>query len=178
MDSEIVFITGATRGLGLGTEKELLKQGFKVIMTGRNKLDLKDSREALRSDGLEPHILQLDVSNEEDIENARNHVQQKFGKIDCFINNAGIIIENDFSFSDLPKQKIFKTIETNALGPLGLMQSFADLLATSKNPRIVNVNSGMGSVTELVSRIFGPQKRSLTPPSKEGFFRDGLKFPW
>ena len=112
---------------------------------------METAKVKLDSEGLKPHLLRLDVCDDEDIQQAKKYVEKEFGRIDCLVNNAGIIIENNYTFGNIPKGTIMKTIETNALGPLSLIQNFSELLCKSENPRIVNVSSGMGSMTEMGS---------------------------
>lgn len=151
MKTDIILITGASRGLGFSTAEALLKEGYKVIMTGGNLESLKKAAEKLKHQQLLPELLELDVSDIDHIKAAQEFVEKEYGRLDCLINNAGVIVENEYSFETIPRDTIIHTINNNALGPLSMIQNFSSLLAKSQNPRIVNVSSGMGSLTDMGS---------------------------
>lgn len=143
-----VLITGANKSIGFETARQLLQQGYYVYLGSR---DLKKGEEAvqqLHKEGLtavEPIL--IDVDNIESIKTARTAMGQKTDTLDVLINNAGIsgaipqtVLETD--------PGVFKQVfETNYFGVISTTQAFFDLLKASPAPRIVNVTSGLGSLT-------------------------------
>jgi NAD(P)-dependent dehydrogenase (short-subunit alcohol dehydrogenase family) len=151
MGKEIVLITGANRGIGKALAEKLAIIGYHVILTGR-KLDvLEKIKETIESQSGSADILPLDVTSRQEIQKARDFISQKFKRLDCLINNAGILNESQMSIVNLTEDSLYKSLQTNSLGPLILMQEFLPLLKISKNPRIINISSGMGAISEMGS---------------------------
>ncbi|GLU53980.1 SDR family oxidoreductase [Dyadobacter frigoris] len=143
-----VLITGANKSIGFETARQLLQQGYFVYLGCR---DIKKGQEAvdqLHSEGLnQVEPIEIDVDDFESIKAAREVLGQKTKVLDVLINNAGISgnmpqapLETDIS--------VFKQVfETNFFGVIEVTQAFIDLLKKSPEPRIVNVTSGLGSLT-------------------------------
>ncbi len=143
-----VLITGANKSIGFETARQLLQQGYYVYLGSR---DMKKGQQAvsqLQSEGLsqvEPIV--IDVDQIESIKAAREVLGRKTKVLDVLINNAGIA----GSFPQPPLEtdiSLFKQVfETNFFGVIEVTQAFIDLLRQSPEPRIVNVTSGLGSLT-------------------------------
>ncbi|HEX5637889.1 MAG TPA: SDR family NAD(P)-dependent oxidoreductase, partial [Gammaproteobacteria bacterium] len=101
--------------------------------------------------GLKIDTLLMDVASDQSVQQAKKVIEQRYGKLDCLVNNAGVIIESNYEFTNLPSQVIADTFNINTLGAIRTMQAFYKLLAKSKNPRIVNMSSGMGAITDMNS---------------------------
>ncbi|WP_050615062.1 SDR family NAD(P)-dependent oxidoreductase [Bacillus testis] len=89
---QVVVITGAATGLGRATALKLATQGYKLVLVDFNEKDGLQTTEDSKSKGAEAIFVKADVSNEEDVKNYVNKAVESFGKIDYFINNAGIMI--------------------------------------------------------------------------------------
>jgi len=143
-----VLITGANKSIGFETARQLLQQGYYVYLGCR---DLKKGELAikqLQSEGLnQAEPIEIDVDDIKSIKAAREVLGQKTKVLDVLINNAGIA----GSFPQPPLETditIFKQVfETNFFGVIEVTQAFIDLLRQSPEPRIVNVTSGLGSLT-------------------------------
>lgn len=143
-----VLITGANKSIGFETARQLLQQGYYVYLGSR---DMKKGQQAvnqLQSEGLnQVEPIEIDVDQIESIKAAREVLGRKTKVLDVLINNAGIHgnmpqtpLEADIS--------VFKQVfETNFFGVIEVTQAFIDLLKQSPEPRIVNVTSGLGSLT-------------------------------
>lgn len=151
MAKEIVLITGASRGIGKALAEKLAITGYHVILTGRNLDVLEEIKKTIESQSGSADIFPLDVTSRQQIQRARDFISEKFKRLDCLINNAGILNESQMNIVDLTEDSLYKSLQTNSLGPLFLMQEFLPLLKMSKNPRIINISSGMGAINEMGS---------------------------
>ena len=127
------LITGANRSIGFETARQLLQQGYHVYLGSRTFANGQEAVEKLKAEGLtEVEAVQLDVSDEASVKAARAEIGQKTDVLDVLINNAGIS-------GALP--------QTATGTDIGVFREFVDLLHKSDQPRIVNVTSGLGSLT-------------------------------
>jgi NAD(P)-dependent dehydrogenase (short-subunit alcohol dehydrogenase family) len=90
-------------------------------------------------------LLQLDVTDDETIDRAAAEVGAKHGRLDILVNNAAIGMAPDLSGS--LRSKTLKVLDTDAVGPAVIGQAFLPLLEKSDKARIVNISSGLGSIT-------------------------------
>lgn len=144
-----VLITGANKSIGFETTRQLLQQGYYVYLGCRDLQKGQQAVSQLQSEGFSQlEALEIDVDNVDAIKAARQTLGQKINVLDVLINNAGILgsmtaqtaLETDIS--------IFRQVfETNYFGVISVTQAFIDLLQASPAPRIVNVTSGLGSLT-------------------------------
>ena len=135
------LITGATRGIGLATARQLAEAGHTVYLGAR---DLKRGQEAAEQFGA--RAVQLDVTDEESVQAAAKLVREEAGTLDVLINNAGV------SGTWNPPAEItaadMETVyATNVFGLVRVTHAFLPLLESSRHPVIVNVSSSGGSLT-------------------------------
>jgi Dehydrogenases with different specificities (related to short-chain alcohol dehydrogenases) len=143
-----VFITGANKGIGFATAKKLLQQGFYVYLGCRSQERGLQALEQLKSEGLtNAEIVQIDITIDQSVKNARIELGKKAGHLDVLINNVGIT-------GDMPQDALTATVaefekvfNTNLYGILRVVQAFTDLLDKSEEPRIINISSSIGSLT-------------------------------
>jgi len=143
-----VLITGANKSIGYETARQLLNKGYHIYLGSRNLKNGLEAAEKLKAEGFSKvEAIQIDVNSTESVKAARVEIGKRTGVLDVLINNAAINggipqspIETDIS--------VFKNVfETNLFGVVRVTQAFIDLLQKSPEPRIVNVTSGMGSLT-------------------------------
>ncbi len=143
-----ILITGANRGIGLALTRAYLERGERVAATCRQPAkaaELHALKEAHRDDLLIPRV---DVNLGRSVAAAAEHVQEHFPRLDVLINNAGIAPGRaQEGLETLEMTQLRDAFETNALGPLRTTRGFLPLLRKSKLPRVVNVSSGMGSLS-------------------------------
>ncbi|WP_321308323.1 SDR family oxidoreductase [Marinifilum fragile] len=142
------LVSGSNRGIGFATVKELLKKGYRVILTARSQEDGKKAFEKLKSFG-ELHFHQLDVSNEESVKQIAEYVENNFGYLDILINNAGINYDTWHSAFNADLEEVHQTLETNLFGAWRLAQAFIPNMKKQKYGRIVNVSSGLGALSNM-----------------------------
>ena len=164
-----VLITGANKSIGFETARQLLQQGYYVYLGSRDIEKGQQAVSQLQSEGLnQVEPIEIDVDQIESIKAAREVLGRKTEILDVLINNAGVSgtmpqtpLETDIS--------VFKQVfETNFFGVIEVTQAFIDLLKQSPEPRIVNVTSGLGSLTlhNDPSWKYYPVKAAVYVPSK------------
>jgi NAD(P)-dependent dehydrogenase (short-subunit alcohol dehydrogenase family) len=144
----VALITGATKGIGLEIARQLgMNHGVTVIVGARDQTRGSEATERLRKLGIDAHFVQLDVADQASIEAATRKIAQEFGGcLDILVNNAGVALDlSPPSQTDLEKLKA--TFDVNVFGPLAVTKAMLGLLKQSPAGRIVNVSSGLGSIT-------------------------------
>jgi NAD(P)-dependent dehydrogenase (short-subunit alcohol dehydrogenase family) len=163
------LITGANKGIGFETARQLLQQGYYVYMGSRDGQRGQQAVDQLQADGY-PHVepIQLDVSDSASIAAAREAVGQQTLVLDVLVNNAGISGGYPQPALATPLSTFRDVFATNVFGAIEVTQVFSDLLWQSPAPRIVNVSSGLGSLTlqNDPSWRFYAVKGAVYPPSK------------
>lgn len=156
-----VLITGANRGIGYETARQLGKQGFLVILTAREKGKGEYAMMHLRGLGIECRFVQLDVSDIKSIEAAYQVVSKCIERIDVLINNAGIMPQTG-NILELRPKALREVFDTNAFGPLHMVQVFRPLL--KEGSRVINISSGLGKFSSQYSDYspaYGMSKTAL-----------------
>lgn len=149
-NKQVALITGANKGIGLETARQLSKLGITVILGSRDAGKGEVAAAKLRAEGLDVRPLQLDVTNAEDRNAAVKFLDKNFGKLDILINNAGIAETNAWSgnnTSSTTPEMLQQIFETNLFAPVALTRALLPLLRKSHAARIVNLSSIMGSLT-------------------------------
>jgi NAD(P)-dependent dehydrogenase (short-subunit alcohol dehydrogenase family) len=143
------LITGANKSIGFETARQLLQKGYYIYLGSRNIENGLEAVEKLKAEGLnQVEAIAIDVSNQKSVKAARVEIGKKTDVLDVLINNAGISggMANQSAIStDLSVYK--EVFETNFFGVVLVTQSFMDLLQNSSEPRVVNVTSGLASLT-------------------------------
>lgn len=151
---KIALVTGANRGLGLETAKQLGTLGATVVVSARSREKAIAAEKELDNLGIDAHALALDISSESDGQSAYRYIEDAFGRLDVLVNNAGVWLESPSSShppgnvtSSLSMEIIRKVFESNFFSTVRLTQILLPLLKKSVGGRIVNVSSILGSLT-------------------------------
>lgn len=146
---KVALITGANKGLGFEMARQLGQAGVSVLLAARDSEKGEAAAAKLRDEGLDVQFLKLDVTDKKDRAAASAFLQEKFGRLDILINNAGIFGEplGSSKVSTTTDDVIHRTFETNFFAPLALTQALLPLLKKSDAGRIVNMSSILGSQT-------------------------------
>jgi NAD(P)-dependent dehydrogenase (short-subunit alcohol dehydrogenase family) len=145
--SLIALVTGATRGIGLETCRQLAEAGVHVLLAGRKAAHAAEAAERLRQDGLAVEPLTLDVTQPEQIMAAVDEVRSRFGRLDILVNNAGVL-RDDATLQ--PSEQTLdcwrETFDTNLFAVVEVTRAFLPLLRAAGGARIVNVSSQLASM--------------------------------
>jgi NAD(P)-dependent dehydrogenase (short-subunit alcohol dehydrogenase family) len=146
--SKIALVTGANKGIGFETVRQLAKAGVHTILASRDSAKGAAAAQKLKAEGLDVEMLALDVNDQASIEAAAKAVGSKHGHLDILINNAGVGIQDGSKKVSEQKMETWrKTFDTNVFGLIAVTQAFLPLLEKSDAGRIVNLSSILGSLT-------------------------------
>jgi len=147
---KIALVTGANRGIGLETARQLGRQGVTVIVAARDQGKAQEAAGTLQAEGIAAVPLKLDVTSSADIQAAARFVEEEFGRLDVLINNAGIFAEKQFggnNSASVTQAELRRTFDTNFFAVIEVTQALLPLLGRSAAGRIVNLSSVLGSLT-------------------------------
>ncbi len=144
-----VLITGANKGIGFETARQLLQRGFFVIIGSRNLQNGLEAVKKLNAEGLSAvEAVQLDVTNNSSVQHAREEIGNKIKVLDVLINNAGINGGSaPYTVLEAKSNEYMDALTTNVIGVANVTQAFIDLLRNAPEPRIVNVSTSVGSLS-------------------------------
>lgn len=145
----VAVVTGSSRGIGFAIAEELLKKGFYVVLTARNKTDSVINLEKIYGDNV--NFISVDISSEKDVENLVSFTEEKFGKIDLLVNNAGVAPRERKDILEISPDDFDYLMNINLKGTFFVTQKFVPLLTKNEKSRIVNISS-MSSYTASVNR--------------------------
>lgn len=138
LDGQVALVTGATRGIGKRIADGLVDHGATVYAGARDIADIdNDDREAI----------ELDVTVDAERAAAIDRISDEAGHLDILVNNAGVMDSRE-PLAEMPTETIERTLSTNLHGPIHLTKHALDLLLPQPGPRVVNVSSGLGAITE------------------------------
>ncbi|MGX5187764.1 SDR family NAD(P)-dependent oxidoreductase [Streptomyces avermitilis] len=160
---KIALITGANKGIGRAAAEQLAALGMTVLIGARDPRRGEEAAAALRAAGGNAHPVTLDVTDQATARAAAQRIEERFGRLDVLINNAGITGSGQVSPEDAHDQvpssvdldMVRAVFETNVFGVIAVTNAMLPLLRRSPAPRIVNVSSAAGSLT-IASDPDGP----------------------
>jgi NAD(P)-dependent dehydrogenase (short-subunit alcohol dehydrogenase family) len=128
-DSYIALVTGANRGLGLETGRQLLAKGLKVVLTGRDDDALARAAATLAQGENRVMTVRMDVTDVGSIKRAQEAVERGFGRVDVLVNNAGVLLFENEKVLSIPSEAYQRTFETNVFGVIEVCRVFAPEMA-------------------------------------------------
>jgi len=144
-NQKIALITGANKGIGFEVARQLAGKNFRIFIGARNT---EAGRSAAKKIGDNATFLKIDVADPESITHAAKELANAADHLDVLVNNAGILLDEDKAALTITSKIFDETLRTNTLGPLLIAEAFQPLLAKSNAPRIINVSSGGGQLTD------------------------------
>ncbi len=167
---KVVLITGGTKGIGKATAIEFANRGYKVIATTRsidNKTELEENLKKEISGQGEVIVEKLNVNNEDDVKNLIQDVVEKYGRLDCLVNNAGIMIEN-VPLHETTTENFRKIIDTDLFGLYYGMKYAIIAMLKQGGGSIVNVASDAGLIGGYSSSLYTAAKHAVVGLTKCG----------
>lgn len=150
-NKKTALITGANRGIGFETARQLGQQGIKVLIGARTEENGREAEAKLKAEGFDAEFVLLDVDDAKTHESAAKHIEENYGKLDILINNAGISLEDTTGAapqaSETSQDTFRKTFDTNFFNTIAVTQQFIPLIKKSDAGRIVFLSSGLGSLS-------------------------------
>jgi NAD(P)-dependent dehydrogenase (short-subunit alcohol dehydrogenase family) len=177
---KIAVVTGAGRGIGFETARQLAKHGMKVVLAARDPEKGRAAVASLRGEDLDVDDARLDVASDESVREFARHVEKTYGRVDVLVNNAGIMIDGKTnatgskSVTQADVETLRKTMETNVYGALRVTQALLPLMPRS-DARIVNVSSGMGQLSDMNGGWTGYRLSKVSLNALTRIFADELK---
>ena len=166
--NKIVFVTGATSGIGLGCARKFAANGDKLILTGRNATRLSEISSELKAQGTEVVTLKFDVRDREAAQKAIESLPAEWTKIDVLVNNAGLALglepeyEGDFNDWD-------GMIDTNIKGLLTMTRLIVPGMIERNSGHIINIGSVAGDAAYAGGNVYCATKAAVKALS------DGLR---
>jgi NAD(P)-dependent dehydrogenase (short-subunit alcohol dehydrogenase family) len=148
MTKRIALVTGANRGIGLEVVKQLASKGLHVILTARNQQKGSECLADLIGEGFDVSFLAVDVTDEHAVKRLAGEVKKNFGSLDVLVNNAAIMTDT-YSGLEADLDNVKTIMETNFYGAWRMVKAFTPLMKDASKPRIINVSSEMGSLTDM-----------------------------
>jgi NAD(P)-dependent dehydrogenase (short-subunit alcohol dehydrogenase family) len=142
----VALVTGANRGLGLETCRQLLGNGLHVVMTGRDERALQHAQREL---GEHAAAVRMDVTDRGSIRSAHQAIAKRFDRVDVLVNNAAVLLFEDTDVLSIPDDGFQRTFETNLLGVIEVCRLFVPAMAARGYGRVVNVSSGAGQLSRM-----------------------------
>ncbi|MET8909153.1 SDR family oxidoreductase [Micromonospora sp. NPDC004551] len=150
MTTTIALITGANKGIGLATARQLGARGMTVLVGARDAERGREAADKLRAEGTDARFVPLDVTDAASVAAAAGLVEREYGHLDVLVNNAGIIRADGAGLpSETTLDSLREVYETNVFGPVAVTNALLPLLRRAPAARIVNVSSEVGSIAVM-----------------------------
>jgi NAD(P)-dependent dehydrogenase (short-subunit alcohol dehydrogenase family) len=146
--AKIALITGANKGIGFETARQLAQAGVKVIIGARDGAKGEAAAEKIRAEGYDATAIALDVASAANIAAAAERIAEQYGHLDILINNAGVMLDDRTIATSAQTLDTWRaTFDTNVFGLIAVTQAFLPLLKKAPAGRIVNLSSILGSLS-------------------------------
>ncbi|ARU60375.1 short-chain dehydrogenase [Tumebacillus avium] len=159
-EKRVALVTGGNRGIGYELVKQLAVEGFQVILTSRDVAKGQEAAQKLKESGLEVEVVGMDVNDPESIRQAVRTVEERFGRVDVLINNAGVYLDEQETLLTMEPALVERTMATNFFGPYHVLRSVVPLMEKHGYGRVINISSEWGSMREMSERGAGAYKVS------------------
>jgi NAD(P)-dependent dehydrogenase (short-subunit alcohol dehydrogenase family) len=143
----IALVTGANKGIGLEVARQLGKSGHRILLGARDTTRGLEAAKTLQDEGIDVRFVTIDLSDTASLKATAADIEANEGRIDILINNAGIAVQGDGLPGSTDLDVVRQTFETNYFGSIAVTQALLPLVKKSASGRIVNVSSGLGSIT-------------------------------
>jgi NAD(P)-dependent dehydrogenase (short-subunit alcohol dehydrogenase family) len=141
-DHKVIIVTGSSSGIGLESALLLARNGYITYATMRSPEKDTSIKTAVQKEGLPIRVVQLDVTDDNSVKNAVDHIISESGRIDVLVNNAGYSLGG--ALEDLSMEEIKSQYETNLFGLIRVIQAVLPTMRKQRSGRILNISSGTG----------------------------------
>jgi NAD(P)-dependent dehydrogenase (short-subunit alcohol dehydrogenase family) len=155
----VALVTGGNRGIGREVASQLFNRGFTVILGSRNRELGERAAAGIDPSGGQVLARQLDVTDPHSVAVTAEWAADHLGRLDALINNAAVEYDTDQRSITADLDRVARALDTNLLGAWRVSQAFLALLRRSSHPRIVNVSSQAGAISEMAG---GPPAYSVS----------------
>ncbi len=146
----VAVVSGANRGLGLETCKQLSQREYHVVLGSRDLAKGQHAADELRAHGADVEVHQLDVTDRASIDALRGSAERLWGRVDVLVNCAGVMgSPYELSVFKMTDEKLEDTLQANFYSALHMCQALVPLMRRVNFGRVVNVSSGMGQLTDM-----------------------------
>jgi len=143
-----ILITGANKGIGYETARQLAEQGHRIFIGSRDETNGEEAVTKLQAGGLtNVELLLIDITDGNSVQQASKQLEQRIDALDVLINNAGIAGEMPQDFVSGVMGNLRLIFDTNFFGTVQTTKAFLPLLKKSKAAHIINISSEVGSIT-------------------------------
>ncbi|MEO8399152.1 MAG: SDR family NAD(P)-dependent oxidoreductase [Ignavibacteriaceae bacterium] len=156
---DLSIVTGASRGIGYGIALKLAEENHDVMIFGRDVDALQKVQKEIKSKGVECDYFSGDVNDIEFVNKSVKKIEEKFGKVDHLINNAGVGILKPFVDSTLDEFK--KQVDTNLYGVYNFTKAVINGMIERKSGSIINIASLAGKNSFIGGTMYSATKHAL-----------------
>ncbi|MGY1583096.1 SDR family oxidoreductase [Streptomyces sp. MN13] len=169
-EQTIALVTGANKGIGYEIAAGLGGLGWRVGVGARSEERREAAVAKLRAAGVDAFGVPLDVTDDASVTAAAGLIEDRAGRLDVLVNNAGVTGGMPQTPTTVDPETVRATVETNVIGVIRVTNAMLPLLRRSASPRIVNMSSGVGSLTRQstpgaetgpISAAYSPSKTFL-----------------
>jgi short-subunit dehydrogenase len=157
--NQTVFVTGASRGIGLAIAQAFAREGARVFMTARNKKKLQKEADNIREQGGQAWFHSIDISDEVSVKAAVGHALRQCGQVDVLINNAGVAFQGYFVGHDLGKA--YQEMNVNYFGMLRVTHALLPSMIQQQRGVIMNISSLLGIVPFPTEASYSATKAAI-----------------
>jgi NAD(P)-dependent dehydrogenase (short-subunit alcohol dehydrogenase family) len=148
--ARVALVTGANRGLGFETARQLLAKGLSVVLAGRDPVALERAHRTLsESDQRRAVTVQMDVTSAASIATARRVLIEQVGSVNVLVNNAAVLLGENDDVLSITAEEYRRTFETNVFGVIEVCRGFVPEMARAGYGRVVNVSSSAGQLATM-----------------------------
>lgn len=159
-DIKVALVTGGNRGIGYELVKQLALKGFKIILASRDPEMGHEAVQKLKESNLDVSFVVMDVDNQESIRQAAMTINERYGRLDVLINNAGVYLDENKKLVAMDPSILERTMATNFFGAYHVIRSFIPIMEKQGYGRIINVSSEYGALSEMSYPGVGAYKLS------------------
>ena len=148
-DPRVALVTGANRGIGFETSRQLLAKGLDVVLAGRDLDAVQRAIRHLGPDAKRALAVRMDVTDPASIADAQRSAAERFGGVDILVNNAAVLLHESADVLAIPLDAYGRTFEANVFGAIEVCKRFVPEMARGRFGRVVNVSSGAGQLATM-----------------------------